>query len=94
MGQVSYHFGAEFYVKPWLPLRAGLALRRYDPDRGDGYEPYSGTRVSLGTAYRWNALGILFDGSYSHEQFHVTPGNPWGEIGERNLGSLSLQYLF
>jgi len=94
MGRVSYHFGAEYKALPWLPLRAGVALRRYDPDRGDGYAPFRGTRLSVGAAYRWNALGILFDGSYSHEQFHTTPGNPWGEIGKSDMGTLSLQYLF
>jgi hypothetical protein len=59
IGDVSYHFGAEYRAKPWLPLRAGVVLRRYDFDRRDGNPPYRGIRLSVGAAYRWEALGLV-----------------------------------
>jgi hypothetical protein len=94
MGDVSYHFGAEYKPRPWLPLRAGVALRRYDPDRRDGIAPYRGIRLSAGAAYRWEALGLLIDGAYSHEHFHHVPLDPSVEIGYGNAFQLSIQHLF
>ena len=94
MGDVSYHFGAEYKARPWLPLRAGIVLRRYDPDRRDGIAPYRGIRVTAGAAYRWDALGLLFDTAYSHEHFHHTPLDPSSEIGYGDQFQLSIQHLF
>ncbi len=94
IGDVSYHFGAEYKPRPWLPLRAGVVLRRYDFDRRDGQPPYRGIRLSAGAAYKWDALGMLFDGAWSHEHFHHAPLDPSGELGEGNKLQLSVQYLF
>jgi hypothetical protein len=94
IGDVSYHFGAEYRAKPWLPLRAGVVLRRYDFDRRDGNPPYRGIRLSVGAAYRWEALGLLIDGAWSHEHFHHAPLDPSAELGEANALQLSVQHLF
>jgi hypothetical protein len=94
MGDVSYHFGAEYKARPHLPLRAGVVLRRYDFDRRDGQPPYRGIRLSAGAAYRWDAVGLLFDGAWSHEHFHHAPLDPSEEIGEGNKLQLSVQHLF
>jgi hypothetical protein len=94
IGQVSYHFGAEYKARPWLPIRAGVALRRYDPDRRDGNPPIRGIRLSAGASYRLNSLGVVVDGAWSHEHFRYTPLDPSIEIGKSDQVALSLQRLF
>jgi hypothetical protein len=94
MAQISYHFGAEYRARPWLPLRAGVALRRYDPDRRDGFPPIRGIRLSAGAAYRWNAVGLLFDGAWAHEHFRYTPLDPSAEIGRSDELTVTVQHLF
>ncbi len=94
MGDVSYHFGAEYRARPWLPIRAGVVLRRYDPDRRDGQPPYRGLRTTAGASYRWDALGLLIDGSWSHEHFHFVPLETSLELGQANTVQITLQHLF
>jgi len=94
IGQVSYRFGAEYKARPWLPIRAGVAIRRYDPDRSDGNPPIRGIRLSAGASYRLNSLGIVIDAAWSHEHFHYAPSDPSIEIGKSDEAALSLQRLF
>lgn len=94
MEQISYHFGAEYKARPWLPLRAGVVLRRYDPDRLDGQPPIRGIRLSAGASYRWDAVGLLFDGAWAHEHFRYTPLDPSIEIGKSDELTVTIQHLF
>ncbi len=94
MGEMSYRFGAEYKARPWLPIRAGVALRRFDPDRRDGQPPYRGIRLSAGASYRWDALGLLFDGAWAHEHFRYTPLDPSVEIGKSDELTVTIQRLF
>lgn len=93
-GELSYHFGAEYRARPWLPLRAGVALRRADPDRSDGQPPIRGIRLSAGASYRWNALGLVIDGAWSHEHFRYAPLDPSAELGRSDGATITLQHLF
>jgi hypothetical protein len=92
--ELSYHFGGEYKVISRLPVRAGIALIRRDPDRGDGQYPLKGARVSAGLGYFWNAIGTQIDASYSHEHVHYTPGDPSVEISRSDQASIVLRYLF
>lgn len=94
MADVSYHFGAEYKARPWLPLRAGVALRRVDPDRRDGLPPIRGIRLSAGASYRVNSLGVQIDGAWAHEHFRYTPLDPSIEIGKSDQVTITLQHLF
>ncbi len=94
MAQISYHLGAEYKARPWLPLRAGVALRRYDPDRRDGLPPLRGIRLSAGTSYHWTALGVLIDGAWAREHFRHSPQNPSLELGRSDELTITFQHLF
>ncbi|HEU4724352.1 MAG TPA: hypothetical protein VFU59_03540 [Candidatus Eisenbacteria bacterium] len=94
MGEISYRFGAEYKARPWLPLRAGVALRRFDPDRTDGQPPFRGIRLSAGASYHWHRMGLLFDGAWAHEHFRYTPLDPSIEIGKSDEVTVTIQHLF
>ena len=94
MGEISYHLGAEYRARPWLPLRAGVALRRFDPDRRDGLPPFRGIRLSAGASYHWDAVGLTFDGAWAHEHFRHTPLDPSVEIGKSDELTVTIQHLF
>lgn len=94
VSETSYHFGAEYRALSWLPLRAGIALIRRDPDRRDGIPPLKGSRVSAGLGYFWNFLGTQIDASYSHEHMHFTPGDPSEEISRGDQATVVLRFLF
>lgn len=90
----TYHFGAEYRARTWLPLRGGFVLIRRDTDRRDGIPPVKGTRLSAGLGYFWRFLNSEIDASYAHEHLHHTPGDPSQEVVISNRASLVLRYLF
>lgn len=90
----SYHLGAEYRVLRWLPVRAGVALLRTDPDRRDTIAPYKGIRASLGAGTYWRALGAQVDVAYAHEHFHHEPTDPSLEIGSGDQAVLTISRLF
>jgi hypothetical protein len=92
--ELSYHVGAEYRVLRWLPVRAGVALLRTDPDRRDGIAPYKGIRASIGAGTYWRALGAQIDAAYAHEHFHYAPLDPSQEIGNGDQAVLTLSRLF
>jgi len=94
MSEMSYHLGAEYRALSWLPLRAGVALLRNDPDRHDFNAPYKGIRVSGGAGYYWRALGAQIDAAYAHDHFHHAPLDPSREIGSGDQAVLTLSRLF
>ena len=79
---MSYRFGAEYRALSWLPLRAGVAVIRRDPDRRDAAPPLKGF------------LGTQIDASYSHEHVRSTPGDPGEEISRGDQATIVLRYLF
>ncbi|HEX7079135.1 MAG TPA: hypothetical protein VF363_12000 [Candidatus Eisenbacteria bacterium] len=91
---LSYHFGAEYRARTWLPLRGGVVLLRHDPDRRDGIPPYKGIRVTGGAGTYWNALGAQVDVMFAHEHFHFSPLDPSTEIGSGDQFILTLSRLF
>lgn len=92
--QISYHFGAEYRARSWLPLRAGVVLLRQDPDRRDGIPPYKGIRMTGGAGTFWHLLGSQVDATYSHEHFSHSPLDPSAEIGSGDQFILTLSRLF
>ncbi|HYJ33382.1 MAG TPA: hypothetical protein VE326_09210 [Candidatus Binatia bacterium] len=90
----SYHLGAEYRVLRWLPVRAGVALLRTDPDRRDAIAPYKGIRASVGAGTYWRALGAQVDAAYAHEHFHHEPLDPSLEIGSGDQAVLTISRLF
>lgn len=92
--ELSYHVGAEYRVLHWLPVRAGVALVRNDPDRRDGIAPYKGIRTSFGAGTYWGALGAQIDAAYAHEHFHHAPLDPSREIGGGDQAVLTISRLF
>jgi len=90
----SYHFGAEYRVLSWLPLRAGIALLREDPDKRDGLPPYKGILATAGAGVYWPALGAQVDAALGHQHFHHAPLDPSGEIGSGNQAVLTISRLF
>ena len=90
----SYHVGAEYRVLRWLPVRAGVALLRNDPDRRDGIAPYKGIRTSFGAGAYWPALGAQIDAAFAHEHFHHAPADPSREIGSGDQVVLTISRLF
>jgi hypothetical protein len=90
----SYHLGAEYRVLRWLPVRAGAALLRTDPDKRDGIAPYKGIRASFGAGVYWPALGAQIDAAYAHEHFHHAPLDPSLEIGSGDQAVLTISRLF
>ena len=91
---LSYHFGGEYRVLRWLPVRAGVALLRHDPDRRDGIPPLKGIRGSVGAGTYWRALGAQIDAAYAHEHFHHAPLDPSLEIGYGDQAVLTITHLF
>ncbi len=92
--RLSYNFGAEYRVFRWLPVRAGVALLRYDPDARDGFPPNKGIRGSAGAGYYWEALDFQIDASYSHGHFQHEPSDPSGEVGYGDQAVLTISRLF
>ncbi len=92
--ELSYHFGAEYRVLSWLPLRGGVALIRRDADEHDSSPTLKGSRLSAGFGYFWNFLGTQIDASYSHEHVRHTPGDPSEEISRGDQASIVFRYLF
>ncbi len=92
--EMSYRFGAEYRALSWLPLRAGVAVIRRDPDRRDAAPPLKGARVTAGMGYFWGFLGTQIDASYSHEHVRSTPGDPGEEISRGDQATIVLRYLF
>jgi hypothetical protein len=90
----SYHFGAEYRVLRWLPVRAGVALLRRDPDTRDGFPPNKGIRTSFGAGTYWGVLGAQIDAAYAHEHFHHAPHDPSREIGSGDQAVLTVSRLF
>lgn len=90
----TYHFGAEYRVKDWLPARAGVQLIRHDPDRQDGIAPVKGAGVTLGAGYFWPAFQWRIDAAYEHYHFSSTPMDPANEIGFGDRVSLFIQRAF
>jgi len=90
----SYRVGAEYRVLRWLPVRAGVALLRNDPDRRDGIAPYKGIRTSFGAGAYWPALGAQIDAAFAHEHFHHAPADPSREIGSGDQVVLTISRLF
>lgn len=90
----SYHLGAEYRVLSWLPLRAGAALLRNDPDRRDSIAPYKGIQASVGAGTYWRALGAQIDAAYAHTHFHHEPSDPSLEVGMGDQAVLTLTRLF
>jgi hypothetical protein len=91
---LSYHFGAEYRVLHWLPVRAGVALLRHDPDRRDASPPNKGFRASVGAGTYWAAIGSQVDVAFAHEHFHYSPLDPSSEIGSGDQAVLTLSRLF
>jgi len=94
VSEMNYHFGGEYRVLSWLPLRAGFVMIRRDPFRGDGQPPLKGTRITGGVGYFWEFLGTQIDASFSHEHVHSTPGDPSQEISRGDQAVVVLHYLF
>ncbi|HLQ65910.1 MAG TPA: hypothetical protein VK123_01615 [Candidatus Limnocylindrales bacterium] len=91
---LSYHFGAEYRVLRWLPIRGGVALLRYDPDRRDGSPPNKGIRASVGAGTYWAAIGSQIDLAFAHEHSHFSPLDPSSEIGSGDQAVLTVSRLF
>ena len=94
MERQSYNFGAEYRVFKWLPVRAGVALLRWDPDSHDAFPPNKGIRGSAGAGYFWNALDFQIDASYSHGHFEHEPSDPSSEVGYGDQAVLTISRLF
>jgi hypothetical protein len=90
----TYHFGAEYRVKDWLPARAGVQLIRHDPDRADGIAPLKGAGVTLGAGYFWTAFQWRIDAAYEHYHFRSSPYDPAEEVGFGDRVSLFIQRAF
>jgi hypothetical protein len=90
----TYHFGAEYPLKPRLPLRAGVELIRHDPNSSDANAPFKGIGLTLGAGYFWTGLDARVDMSYAHYHFHFSPGDPSEEIGFGDRMTLTIQRLF
>ena len=92
--ELSYHVGAEYRALAWLPVRAGVAMLRNDPDRGDGIPPYKGIRTSFGAGTYWKALGAQIDFSYAHTHYNHSPLDPSLEVASGDEGLLTISRLF
>ncbi|MGE5177270.1 MAG: hypothetical protein ACM3JJ_12975 [Hyphomicrobiales bacterium] len=90
----SYHFGAEYRVRSWLPVRGGVVLLRHDPDRRDGLPPTKGIRLTGGAGTYWRALGAQVDVMYAHQHYHYAPLDPSTEIGSGDQFILTISRLF
>jgi hypothetical protein len=90
----TYHFGGEYRVKDWLPVRAGVQAIRHDPDRADGIAPLKGAGLTLGAGYFWSAMQWRIDAAYEHYQFRSSPYDPAEEIGFGDRMSLFFQRAF
>jgi hypothetical protein len=91
---LTYHFGAEYKVIASVPLRAGVVLVRYDPDRRDGLPPNKGVRLSGGAGFYWDALGSQIEATMAHEHFRNAPLDPSDELGFGDHLILSITRLF
>src|SRR5436309_767165 len=92
--EMTYHFGAEYRARTWLPVRGGVVLIRRDPDRGDGIPPLKGIRMTAGLGYFWHFLDTQVDASYTHEHVRFTPGDPSEELSRSDRASIVFRYLF
>lgn len=90
----SYHFGAEYPVRPGLPLRGGVEVIRHDPNRADGIPPVKGFGVTAGAGHFWKALDARIDLSASHYHFSRSPNDPSDELGFGDSMTLTIQRLF
>ncbi len=90
----SYHFGAEYPVRPRLPLRGGVEIIRHDPNRGDLYGPLKGFGVTAGAGYFWSAFDSRIDLSLAHYHFSRSPNDPSEELGYGDSMTLTIQRLF
>ena len=88
----TYHFGAEYPVRPRFPLRGGVELIRHDPNSTDANAPVKGIGVTAGAGYFGG--GARIDLAYSHYHFHSSPGDPSEEIGFGDRMTLTIQRLF
>jgi hypothetical protein len=94
VSEMNYHFGAEYRVLSWLPVRAGFVMIRRDPDRRDSQPPLKGSRITGGVGYFWDFLGTQIDASYSHEHVRSAPGDPSLELSRGDQAVVVLRYLF
>jgi hypothetical protein len=92
--ELSYHCGAEYRARPWLPLRVGLVLLRENPDRRSGLAPVKGIQVSGGAGYFWKWLATRFDVAWAHQHLHFSPGDPSQEISFGDRVTVNARYLF
>jgi len=92
--ELSYHFGGEYRVFSALPVRAGVAMVRRDPDEHDAYPVLKGARLSAGVGYFWDFLGTQIDAAYSHEHVRHNPNDPSLEISRSDQASIVFRYLF
>ena len=90
----TYHFGAEYPVRPRLPLRGGFELIRHDPNSSDANAPLKGIGVTAGIGHFWGAAGARIDLAYAHYHFRHSPGDPSEEIGFGDRMTLTIQRLF
>jgi hypothetical protein len=90
----TYHFGAEYPLRPRLPLRGGVQVIRHDPNSKDANAPFKGIGLTAGAGYYWTALEARIDLSYAHYHFRHSPGDPSEEVGFGDRMSLSIQRLF
>jgi len=91
--ELSYHFGGEYRVFSWLPVRGGVALIRRDPDE-NANPTLKGSRLSAGVGYFWDLLGTQIDASYSHEHVSHLPGDPSLELSRSDQATIVFRYLF
>jgi len=92
--ELTYHFGAEYRARSWLPLRGGFVLIRRDPDRRDGFPPVKGVRLTAGLGYFWGFLDSQVDVAFAHEHVTFTPGDPSEEISRSDRASIVFRHLF
>lgn len=91
---LSYHFGAEYRARSWLPVRAGVILLRVDPDRRDGSPPLKGIGMTGGAGTFWGLLGSQVDVMYSHQHFSHSASDPSIEVGSGDQFILTFSRLF
>ena len=90
----TYNFGAEYRARADLPVRAGFALWRHDPNKDDNAAPFKGIGLTFGLGYAWKAIESQIDFAYAHNHFRYSPGDPSEEIGFGDTMSLYIRRLF
>jgi len=90
----TFHFGAEYPVRPDLALRGGVVAIRHDPNRDDLNGPLKGAGVTAGAGYYWKSFDARIDLSLAHYHFSHAPNDPSEELGFGDRVNLTIQRLF